>query len=173
MGLFIAVKLLKFALISLSVSIFFLLCNIIFLLRLSKIKKKMVESFEIMSNLQEEDFIDGLFSLEMLKTVIKQIRIDVFKKVTVGSKITDYDDLMVAKLLTNAEHKSTDFNKKVMILTENSKVDSKNNLNDPSVVSIEKTESKEGSSDSCANFVDLRKLCSKEIPLVLNFGSCS
>ena len=105
------------------------------------------------SSLQIEDFSESLFGLEMYKTVLKQTWLDIFKTIQMGSILNDNECFL---------HQVSQGD----LVTEEMKSDENNN-----------TLSLDGKASdlkrSGAETINIADLCQKDVPLVLNFGSCS
>ena len=143
---FVLRKLLMFSMSSILASICFLLCKIVMILRIGRIERKIIENFKTISSLRnEEDFMDSLLSFAMYKTILKQIWIDCFRTLAIGSCIPD--DLVVYGLSSKqAIEPANDEGRQ--------KLEISNDLFEDMMSS-------------------LKDLCSDKLPLVLNFGSCS
>ena len=105
------------------------------------------------SSLPIEDFSESLFGLEMYKAVLKQMWLDIFKTYQIGSRLDD-DEIFLHQVsqgdLVSEEIKSDENNNTLSL--------------DDKVSNMER---------SGAETINIADLCQKDVPLVLNFGSCS
>lgn len=106
-----------------------------------------------LSSLPIEDFSESLFGLEMYKTVMKQMWLDIFKTVNMGS-VLDGEEFLLHQVSQGD------------MMTEEIKSDENSN----SLFLDDEVSGMESSGPETINIADL---CQKDVPLVLNFGSCS
>lgn len=153
MGVVNVFKIFLFGLQVTLLSIVFCLCNALIMLKVPVFHKMVIDKMSKLSTLKNEDFVDSLFSFEMLETCMKQIWLDVFKTIKKGCTVEAGRFTLCS--VSMEQSKSTDERVDGM--------DSNGNYQ----------QYEEPSNAIPSNFVSLASLARKDVPLVLNFGSCS
>ena len=133
----------------------FVLCIMFGLLKTCKkmnfriINVILLEKMKAISFLEVEDFTDSLFGMEMLKTCLKQIWLDYFKTMQKGIQV-ESNSLFLCPLPTTTD-----------------------DCNKESAEDLMCEEDREQQFFPGTEILDLAELSQKDVPLVLNFGSCS
>lgn len=112
-----------------------------------------VDKMKEMSTLPYEDFADSLLGLQMLKTCWKHLWLDAFKSVKKGRKV-DAEKYVLCSVPSRPSAENDDWA-------------------DGFDINANYQEGKEPCDIKPNQFVSLAEIARKDVPLVLNFGSCS
>ena len=153
MGILFAIRFIQFTIQAVAVTALFLVSNILLLFRVSVFERMMVTRMQKISTLNYDDFKDSFVGKEMLKTCWKQLWLDCFKSVQKGC-IIEPKEYMLCSVPVEAEAYATD-------------------TKDGSDLNANYLGSLEPYSTTLDDFVNIGNLARQDVPLVLNFGSCS
>lgn len=149
MALFAVFRFLEFMILALTISVAFATAKVLLLLQLNAFRAMVLSKMSAVAQLSSEDFTENLFGIEMYKTCVKQVWMDVFKSMRNGCRIGS--DLMVKFVPNSTSSESRRLVTQAELETDVARIPSL-----PAPGSFKLTE-----------------LGQRDVPLVLNFGSCS